>query len=240
MAKTSLAIKKANASNHQFCSVFTADNGNLPQIPNQTTEKISWVTITPVIVLNTLKQLKPKFSCGPDRIPNFFLKKVAFELSEPLSTLFNISLSTFVPQIWKNAIIQPIYKQKGLINDPVNYRPISLTSTMSKCLETIIRQELFCFLFRNNIITDAQHGFRPTKSTVSQLLECLNSWTTSVDNGKSVDIIYLDFAKAFDSVSHNKLIHKLSSMGISGELLNWIKLFLENRFQQVRVGDCCT
>ena len=88
----------------------------------------------------------------------------------------------------------------------------------------------------SRIITKAQHGFLKRHSTSTNLLESLNSWTLSLSNHKPVTIAYVDFQRAFDSISHAKLIHKLTSYGISGNLLLWIKSFLTGRSQSVRVG----
>ena len=116
-------------------------------------------------------------------------------------------------------------------------RPVSLTSSVCKVMETIIKNEIFDHVGRFGLLTRHQHGFRSKFSTISQLLECLNDWTSVLDRNKQTDVAYLDFAKAFDSVSHPKLISKLRSLGISGLLLQWIKSFLENRTQRVRTGS---
>ena len=84
-------------------------------------------------------------------------------------------------------------------------------------------------------IYEGQHGFLAGKSTVTQLLETLNEWTNAVDRGSCIDILYIDISKAFDSVSHPKLLQKLFRLGISGKLLQWVKAFLSNRWQKVIV-----
>ena len=89
----------------------------------------------------------------------------------------------------------------------------------------------------HNLITKAQHGFLKRHSTSTNLMESLNSWTLSISNHKSVTVAYVDFQRAFDSISHPKLIHKLTSYGVSGNLLYWIKSFLNGRTQAVRVGQ---
>ena len=141
-----------------------------------------------------------------------------------------------LPAEWKNAIITPIFK-KGCSSDPANYRPIALTCTCCKILECIVANEIICFLNSHKLITKQQHGFLQKHSTVTNLLESVNDWTFSISNRKSVVIAYIDFKRAFDSVSHSKLIHKLASYGIHGNLLFWISSFLSNRMQYVRVGS---
>ena len=83
----------------------------------------------------------------------------------------------------------------------------------------------------NGLLSEAQHGFVPGRSCVSQLLQVLEDWTRYIDSDTPVDAIYLDFKKAFDSVAHERLMIALESLGITGELLNWIRNFLTGRLQ---------
>ena len=87
----------------------------------------------------------------------------------------------------------------------------------------------------NNLFSNEQHGFLPKRNCVSQLLETLEIWCQLLEEGKCIDVIYTDFSKAFDSVPHIRLIKKLESYGINGNLLKWIRSFLTNRKQRVRV-----
>ena len=130
----------------------------------------------------------------------------------------------------------PIFK-KGDPTDKENYRPISITSIISRVFERILVEHINFYLTTNSIISESQFGFRRGKSVESQLLMCYTHWITSLDNNKFVDIIYLDYAKAFDKVCHNKLIAKLSNIGIVGPILDWIKSFLSNRSQRVRINN---
>ena len=100
-----------------------------------------------------------------------------------------------------------------------------------------MKEEMVSHLLANQLITKDQHGFLSKKSVTSQLLECTNDWTKCIADQKPFDIVYLDFSKAFDSVSHTKLLQKLSSYGFSGLLLSWLKAFLWRRKQRVLVGD---
>ncbi len=118
-----------------------------------------------------------------------------------------------------------------------NYRPISLTSSVCKVLETIIRDHILDFCRTNNIFSTFQHSFLPKRSTESQLLSCLNDWNSYLNNRMAVDVIYFDFAKAFDTVCHPKLLVKLSALGIRVVLLQWIESYLSCRSQYVKVGD---
>ena len=85
-------------------------------------------------------------------------------------------------------------------------------------------------------LSNSQHGFLTSKSTTTHLLECSLDWNLALRSRKAVDVIYLDFAKAFDSVVHSKLVAKLNSYGVNNEVLRWIESFLIGRFQFVRIG----
>ena len=135
---------------------------------------------------------------------------------------------------WKRANISPIYK-KGCRSEPLNYRPISLTSVACKILERIIKKQLVLHLESGNLMSKAQHGFRSGKSCTTQLLEYLYDVENALDNGDSVDAVYLDFSKAFDSVSHCHLLKKLQAAGIEEPLLSWMRSFLTGRQQRVTI-----
>ncbi|RYA69629.1 reverse transcriptase family protein, partial [Enterobacter cloacae complex sp. 2DZ2F20B] len=141
-----------------------------------------------------------------------------------------------LPKDWKIAYITPIHKNGNRLNAE-NYRPISLTSICSKVMERIIWNQMFRFLNDQSILSANQHGFLPGRSTVTCLLQCLNTWTISLDQNKPVDIINLDFEKAFDRVPHRRLLYKLEIAGIRGLLLRWIEAFLKNRSFSVKVGS---
>ena len=88
----------------------------------------------------------------------------------------------------------------------------------------------------NNLFSDSQYGFRNKISCVLQLLEVLDYWNTSVDEGKQVDTIYIDIRKAFDSISHRRLLQKLEAYGIEGKVLEWVRDFLKGRRQRVMLN----
>ena len=114
-----------------------------------------------------------------------------------------------------------------------NYRPISLTSVVVRILEKIIRIKLINFLDKYKLINKTQHGFTNKRSCLTNLLEYVDYITNIIDNGDSADTIYLDLSKAFDKVSHSKLISKLRSYGVRNNLLNWISAWLVGRKQRV-------
>ncbi len=126
----------------------------------------------------------------------------------------------------------PIYKGKGSRHDAGNYRPVSQTSVPCKVMEKTVREGLMQHLELNKLISPHQHGFLPKHSTQIQLLEFWDDITTEVDKGNKLDIAYLDISKAFDTVSHQKLLRRLDNHGIRGDLLRWCEAFLGRRLSQ--------
>lgn len=227
------AKDKADLLNEFFCSVFTVDNNIHPQWNIQQNDRyLSFVEFSSINVYFKLIRLPNKISPGPDFLPQKLLKELAVSLAEPLSLLFTFSFNnSILPTIWKKANVTPLYKNKGSSNIPNNYRPISLTSVVCKVMESIIVDKIKAHCMPS--IFPGQHAYLEGKSTVTQLLETLYDWTLSIDQGHVIDVLYLDIAKAFDSVSHTKLISKLYKNGICGLLLDWIKAFLSGRDQRV-------
>ena len=146
----------------------------------------------------------------------------------PLSLTFRKSFNNSdPPNDRKQANVVPVYKgNKYYVN---NYRPISLTSPIGKVVETMIHNQITEHCEKFKLLNSAQHGFRNKHSTNSNLLKLLNDHTDYINNGYSVDLITIDFSKAFNSISHNILIYKLKTFGIYGKILLWIKEFLNNR-----------
>ena len=155
-----------------------------------------------------LESLNPHKSLGPDGLHPRVLKELSNEISKPLAIIMQKSLDEHtLPQSWKDAHVSPIFKN-GSKSSMTNYRPISLTSVICKQVEAIIKDHLMEYIIENEILTDYQHGFVPGRSCATQLLQCVDYWTDMLDQGHSVDTIYLDFAKAFDSVPHERLLEK--------------------------------
>ena len=141
-----------------------------------------------------------------------------------------------LPAEWLTATVIPIFK-KGSRLKCSNYRPISLTCTICKVFERLIKDKMMLHLIRNNLLHSSQHAFLPKRSCCSALLTFLNAVTSAIDNHQNADAIFLDLSKAFDSVSHRRLILKLESFGFSGNVLNWIRAYLYNRSQRVQIGN---
>ena len=232
--KCTTDAEKCEAFSSFFSSVYTEDDGSLPNFPPRTTQHLQNISINTYHVLNAIHALKAKFSTGPDKIPSILIKKIPKAFAFPLSQIFDASLRQGVlPPIWKSSSVTPIPK-KGDPKDVNNYRPISKQSTILKIFEKVIVKQLLAYLEANNLLAPEQFGFRPGRSVTTQLLTCLDNWTKNFDVGTHVAL--LDFKKAFDSVSHRKLLHKLTSYGITGNLHSWISSYLSGRSQCVEIG----
>ena len=121
-----------------------------------------------------------------------------------------------VPEEWRTATVVPIYK-KGAKSAAGNYRPVSLTCVSCKVLESILKDDIMEHLSRNKLIKSSQHGFVKGKSCTTNLLEFLDKITEAADRGIATDVVYLDFAKAFDKVPTERLLKKLEAHGIGGK-----------------------
>ena len=193
------------------------------------------LTITGNDVRESLKHAKSSAATGPDGIPIILLKKCINALAEPLAVLYSKSLNEGqVPDSLKCGNVTAVFKS-GDKSNPKNYRPITLTSHIIKQLERIIIRKMTPYLEKLRLFNPGQHGFRSGRSTTSQLLEHHQTILSILEDGNTADVVYLDFAKAFDKVDHAILLEKLRYIGISGNLLSWICSFLVGRSQTLVV-----
>ena len=229
--------EKAEILNRSYTKVFTReDMTTFPTFDNKVLLTELNIRLTKEAVLKQLQSLKVDKSPGPDLIHPRVLHELAETLSTPLYILFKASLDEgIVPKQWKTATVTPIYK-KGDKTDSANYRPVSLTSVICKIFERILSEGIMEHLKANNLCCEQQHGFIGGKSTVTNLLEAMYVWTEALSHNLPVDIIFLDYAKAFDTVPHERLLAKISAMGIRGNILAWIRGFLTDRRQRVSVN----
>jgi len=229
--------EKACEFSDYFSSVFVHDNNILPEFNYHSSDNLSMFSCSARDVVKTVITLRNTSSPGPDGITVPFIKNILANITSPLCRVYNKSLSEGVlPDDWKCAYIVPIFK-KGNQQLSSQYRPVSLTSVICKILERIIRKQLMDYFINNNIFPKEQHGFLPKKSTVTNLLECLNDWTRNYDNGICTDVIYLDYSKCFDKVCHSKLLYKLFKYGVNDKAYEWLENFLLDRIQQVKVNN---
>lgn len=196
--------------------------------------KISSSVITPTQVELVLKKFNINKVASPDNIPMLFFVNLSLSLSIPLSILFNKSLEECkFPSKWKVSFVSPIFKD-GDKNDVSNYRAVSIMCAASKIFERLVFNMLFELV--KDMIDESQHGFFAGRSTQTNLMDYISSVAHEIVNGGQVDTIYTDFTKAFDKVSHVKLVNKFKDFGFSRNLLVWFSTYLADRSQFVVIG----
>ena len=224
-------LKTATTFNDHFVTQFTQEN--LDRIPNPVK---MFSLLRSRSVCNELKKLNAYKSPGTDKIFPIVLNRCAEELAWPLNPLLTKSFqSGQAPQDWLDANVIPIYK-KGHNSKPGNYRPVSLASQICKVMKFFILESISERFKQHKLIQDSQHGFRPKRSCLSNLLIFLEEVTSYIDKGHPVDLIYLDFSKAFDTVPLRRLISKLTAHGITGKTNRLIESWLTYRRQSVCIS----
>ena len=157
---------------------------------------------------------------------------------KPLMIIYrNCITNGYFPLAWKKANVIPIHKKDSKL-EAKNYRPISLLPIFGKIFEKLIFDNLYEYIFKNNLITDRQSGFRKGDSTIKQLVSITHDIYLAFDYNpsKTVRAVFLDIAKAFDKVWHTGLIFKLKRNGVNGEMISILESFLSNRLQRVTIN----
>jgi len=190
-----------------------------------------------VEIIDIVQNLKSNKSPGFDDIHPSVVKSIIPLIAQPLSEIFNISLSSGIfPDYLKIAKVIPIFKNddKKQIS---NYRPISVLPIFSKILEKIMCKRLFSYLEQNNLLTDKQYGFRENHATYMAIIDLVDKISEELDKKKFTLGIFIDLSKAFDTINHEILLGKLQQYGIRGTAQNWFKSYLSNRYQYVQLDD---
>ena len=232
--------EKAEILNIHFARQSTSDRlTDLPPHHASNVPELRNILVTQQEVLRELNSLQVNKSCGPDELPNKILKLVAILIYEPLTILFNKSLSEGqFPTTWKEARVTPIFKGKGSASQSTNYRPISLLPCLSKVFERLVFKRVYQHLTDNRLLSETQIGYRPSHSTQFQLIYLSHRLYEALDDNLAFTIVYLDVAKCFDRIPHKELLFKCKQLfGIAGNLYNWLGSYLEDRFQSVTVGN---
>ena len=222
--------EKATLFASLFSSNSTLDDSDTPPPPvSPPTEPMPLPIFSSRKVYRVLSHLEVGKAHGPDGITPRVLRECASELSPVLARLFRLCLkSQTFPSSWKHALVQPVPK-KGDRSNPSNYRPIALTSSLSKVFETLLNCHFLHHLENNSLISDHQYGFRKARSTGDLLSYVTHIWSTSLrDFGESY-VVALDISKAFDRVWHKSLLSKLPSYGFPPSLCSLLLSFLSNR-----------
>ncbi|KAK4831271.1 hypothetical protein QYF61_016741 [Mycteria americana] len=236
---TNRDVDKAEMFNAFFASVFNNNDG--PWDPRSPVlEDCDWgddeLPTDTEVIRDLLLQLDVHKSMRPDGIHPRVLKELADVIAGPLSIIFQWSWeSGEVPVDWKMANVVPIFKN-GKKEDPVNYRPVSLTSVPGKIMEKVILGVIEKHLRDNAVIGHSQHGFTRGKSCLTNLISFYDKVTHLVDQGKPVFVVGLDFSKAFDTVSHSILLDKMSSTQLNKSIIHWVNNWLMGRVQRVIVN----
>ena len=187
-------------------------------------------------VFNSLSRVKTHESPGPDDIPNWFLQEFAFAIADPICHIFNVSFSSgLVPDIWKRTNIVPIPKSnppKSIYDD---LRPISLTATLSKLLESLIGRRILPKIVDK--LDSKQFGALRGRSTTRALTVITHMWHQALDDRLSVRALFVDYSKAFDHVDHSTVLSKMTTLNADPCTIRWMLSFLSNRQQRVKIGS---
>ncbi|CAM5124933.1 unnamed protein product [Natator depressus] len=229
----------AEALNDVFVSVFTKKVGGV-WMPNTGKASENGVGSDAEIGKEQVKNDLDKFdvfkSPGPDETRPGTMKELTEEISEAFASIFEKSWKTGeIPEDWKRAHIVLIYKKRNKGN-PGNYRPVSLTSVPGKIMEQIIKESICKHLEDNKVISNSQHGFVRNKSCQTNLIAFSDKVTSLVDSGEAVDVVYLDFSKAFDTVLNDLLINKLGKYNLDGAIIRWVHNWLDKHSQRVVIN----
>ena len=235
--------------NNHFCTVYkkviTVDNSsdnNLILLKQYCQDKIThrakgvpFMAVSEVF--KSLCQLKQSNTKGTDRIDGKIIRLSAPFITDTITYIYNLIIEkNKFPRAFKEAKVIPLYKS-GERSDPSNYRPISILSVLSKPVEKHINEHIMKHFLTNDLLHKNQSGFRPNHSCHTALTELIDAWLSDVNLNKLCGALFIDFAKAFDVISHNLLLKKMNLYGLTTDTLNLIRSFLSDRHQVVSVKN---
>ena len=243
---TKSAPKMAEILAEQYNSAFSQPRHRdgdpqalFPESPSQlpSRDKLENIAFTDDELAEAMRELRANAAAGPDGYPAILLRNCSQALAPPLARIWRQSLTEgVIPPSCKEALIVPIHKGKSKAV-PKNYRPVALTSQLSKVFEKVVRKHMVSFMDEKQLLNPSQHGFRAGLSCLSQLLAHYDTVTAHLEEGRGVDVVYLDFAKAFDKVDIGITLRKLHQLGVRGRLGRWLVSFLTEMFQTVVVSQ---
>lgn len=189
-------------------------------------------------VFETIMTLDAKKAAGSDSIPAKILKVIANELTAPLTELINmIVMTSTYPEQMKYAHVIPLFKG-GDKNLPENYRGISILTILNKIVEKIILKRICNFVQHMKVDDKTQYGYRALYGTNDAIFKLVHNVSKALDMNDMLLVIFVDLSKAFDSISHKVLLHKLHCIGIRGFLYDLLESYLKDRFFSVKYGNC--
>jgi hypothetical protein len=211
---------------------FQSNQSDFPKYP-----PFKFEEITPDSVNKQLQHLDSRKATGTDNLNARLLKDGAHIISFPLAKIMNTSLRTGkIPLEWKQASVTPIFKA-GDPQEASNYRPISILPICMKVFECAVHTQLYAFVQANGILCINHSGFRKSHSTCTALIEVTDTILSNMNEGLLTGAVYLDLKKAFDTVDHQTVLKRMSSLGIKDTELSWFSDYLDNRKQCVRINN---
>jgi hypothetical protein len=231
-------VSLASNLNQKYNELGEVEINHIPEfnsyLPKSCSSSIYLHDCTPEEISRIISELQ---NGKASDIPVHVIKKSSIIISPLLTKYYNHCMQNGIfPDVLKIGRISPIYK-KDNEEHLENYRPVSTLAIFGKILEKIIYNRLYSFLTAKNILHENQFGFRKCHSTTHALNYSINHIETALKNKKHVLGIFIDLSKAFDTIDHEKLLHKLNNYGIRGNALQLIKSYLSNRLQYTSVLD---
>nr|CAI5843030.1 unnamed protein product [Callosobruchus analis] len=238
-------LEKAETFNNFFTNIGSNMAQKIPKenLPKNFLEDVSIKTsiflnpITKNEIIQYISKLKNKCSPGLDKITAKTIKTIHQHILSPLLHIINLSFSTGkIPSQWKESVIAPVHKS-GDSAQLSNYRPISVINNFAKIFEQAIKHRLIDFFHRHKILGDHQYGFIQNSNTENAVTDLLEHTLGAMDESSKCVAVFLDIAKAFDTVSHEKILNKLYNYGIRGIAYELMSDYLNNRTQRVKIGN---
>ena len=219
---------------------LNSDHSHALNVSGTSNQLPSTITTTESYIFQKLSSIVPTKAHGPDTIPGWLLKENADVLASSVCTILNSSyLKNRLPAAWKLADVIPIPKQKPARTVNKDLRPVSLTPIVSKLAEEVIVEQ-FIKPAILKVVDPNQYGTVPKSSTTQALISIVHNVAKATDgNGALVRLVLLDFRKAFDLIDHQLLMVKLHSLDVPPSVINWVRDFLTNRQQRVKLANDC-
>jgi ribonuclease HI len=231
--------QKASSDNH-YSKDFLKHKQNSENLPLQYDSNDNGNPInhefTPTEMQTAMNRPRAS-SAGPDNIPDLLIKNLTPKAQGVVLKIFNnIWQQQKSPDIWRKAIIIPVFKPGKQKTEANSYRPISLTCTLCKLLERMVNARLMWYMEDKSLLHNAQNGFRPNRSTLDSILLLHTEACHALANRQEMLTAFIDIEKAFDTVWRYNVLKKLTDWKVTGNMLQFLRNFMENRTFQVRIN----